>query len=304
MSQRKKKINSPYHPRYWLTWLGLGLLYLTSQLSITWQLTLGRCLGKLAYIFLPQRRHIAEVNLRLCFPELNQQQRLALLKKHFIAMGMGVIETGMAWWMPQQKFEKLGCIEGAENLEHALNKNKGVILLCAHFTTLEIAARIVGKRFKIRTIYREQKNRLFNRFMERARKRNVEGIIPRDDTRAVIKSLKQNIPIYYAADQDYGRKHSIFIPFFGVPAATITGTVRLAKMTDSPIVPVFHYRDNNGQYRVIFHPALTNFPTDDLEQDLLRINQIIETAIRECPEQYLWSHRRFKTRPAGEKRPY
>jgi Kdo2-lipid IVA lauroyltransferase/acyltransferase len=305
MSKRRKRPTQLYHPYYWPMWLGLGLLYLISQLPITWQLPIGRGLGILGYYFLRQRRHIAQVNLQLCFPTFNKQQHIELLKKHFAALGMGIIETGMAWWMKEKKFQQLGVIEGAEHLEKALQQGRGVILLSAHFTTLEIAARLVGKRYKIHTLYREQKNRLFNFFMERARKRSVAAIIPRDDIRTIIKSLKNNIPIYYAADQDYGRKHSVFVPFFGIPAATITATTRLTNINHSPIVPVFHYRDNNSpHYRVVFYPALENFPSADLETDLTRVNQLIENAILVKPEQYLWTHRRFKTQPAGEKRPY
>jgi Kdo2-lipid IVA lauroyltransferase/acyltransferase len=305
MSKRKRKPEQLYHPYYWPMWLGLGLLYLISQLPYSLQLITGRCLGKLAYWLLPHRRHIAQVNLQLCFPTLNKQQRQQLLKKHFAAMGMGVVEAGMAWWMKEKKFQRLGIIEGAEHLEKALQQKRGVILLSAHFTTLEIAARLVGARYTIHTLYRAQKNRLFNFFMERARKRNVAAIIPRNDIKTIIKSLKNNIPIYYAADQDYGRKHSIFANFFGIPAATITATTRLAKINNSPIVPVFHYReDHSPYYRVIFHPALENFPSDDLEKDLTQVNHIIEQAILLKPEQYFWTHRRFKTRPEREKRPY
>lgn len=299
------KSNSFYHPRYWGTWLGLGLLYLCSKLPYRWQLAVGRLLGKLGYLLMHSRRHIATVNLRLCFPELSDKQRTILLKKNFASLGMGIMEVAMAWWLPEKKLQPLGHIEGAENLTNALQQGKGVILLSAHFTTLEIAARIVGARFTIRTLYRKQKNRLFNSFMERGRARNVDGIIPRNDLRTTLKSLQENIPVYYAADQDYGRKHSLFVPFFGVNAATISATPRLAKISGAPIVPVFHYRlDDDSGYRISFQPALTHFPTEDTAKDLQRINQIIEDAIRAKPEQYLWIHRRFKTRPAGEARPY
>lgn len=305
MKSRKKKPTQLYHPYYWPMWAALGILYLISQLPPSWQLLIGRWLGKCGYLFLRQRRHIANVNLQLCFPQLNAEERQTLLKKHFEAMGMGIVEMGMAWWMNEKKFLALEKMEGVEHFENALKQGRGVIILSAHFTTLEIAARLVGARYKIHTMYRTQKNRVFNLLMERGRNRNVAGIIPRDDIRTLIKSLKNNIPIYYAADQDYGRKHSIFVPFFGIPAATITATIRLAKLNNSPIVPAFHYRDDNSpHYRIVFHPALENFPSDNLENDLTRINQIIEHAIIVKPEQYLWTHRRFKTRPEGEKRPY
>lgn len=304
-SKHNNKFSQFLHPRHWLTWLALGILRLCACLPYRQQLAVGRFLGKIGYLLLRRRRHIAATNLRLCFPNLTPRQRLALLRENFAAVGIGIMEMAMAWWMNKQTLQNLGYIEGATHLEKALEQGKGVILLSAHFTTLEIAARIVGSRFTIRTLYRKQKNRLFNLFIERGRQRNVDGIIPRDNLRGIIKSLKSNIPVYYAADQDYGKKHSLFIPFFGVPAATITGTIRLASMSGAPVVPVFHYRLENGKgYRIVFHPALTDFPSSEIEQDLLRINQLIEQAIREKPEQYLWIHRRFKSRPAAEKRPY
>ncbi len=292
-------------PRYWFTWLGLGVLYLVAQLPYPWQINIGRAMGKLAYRIMRDRRHIADVNLRLCFPEKTSEQRRALIKKNFESVGIGLIEMGMAWWTPQNKIATIGHVNGLENLNAALAQGKGAIMLCAHFTTLEITARIIGRHMAIRTIYREQKNRLFNAVMERHRRQIVAGIIHRKDTRGMIKSLKQNVPIYYAGDQDYGKKHSIFVPFFGVQAATITGMLRLAAMTGAPIIPSTHYRiDKKPYYVITLHPALENFPTGDDEKDLLRINQIVENMIVEKPEQYYWIHRRFKTRPEGEARPY
>lgn len=293
-----------YHPRYWLTWLGLGLLYLIAQLPYRWQLSIGRLLGKIAYCALPRRRHIAAVNLRLCFPTLNEHQRQQLLKAHFAAIGIGIVETGMAWWMPTAKLPPLQ-IEGAEHLMHALTAGKGVILLSAHFTTLEIAARLIARHFPICVIYRLQKNRLFNLFMENGRRRNTSGIISSENMRGLMYHLKKNAPIYYAADQDHGLKHGIFIPFFGVPAATITTTSRLVKMSHAVVVPVFHYRlEGNQGYRIVFQPGLTDFPSADIAADTLRTNKIIEQAILVKPEQYYWVHRRFKTRPEGEEYPY
>jgi KDO2-lipid IV(A) lauroyltransferase len=293
------------HPRYWPTALGLSFLFFFSKLPFKSQRKIGSVLGKIAYVALRRRRHIANVNLKLCFPHLKESERNILIQKSFDSLGMGIIETGMAWWASDKKIENLSSLEGKENLEKALEKGKGVISLCGHFTTLEIAARIVGKQFRMRAIYREQKNKLFNFFMERGRKKIVDDIIDRNDPRAFINTLKENIPIYYAGDQDFGKKNSLFIPFFGVPAATITSIIRLAHMTGSPVVPVSHYRlDDKNQYVVTIHPALKNFPSGDLEADLLRANQIIEEMIRHKPEQYYWVHRRFKTRPEGEEKVY
>jgi len=299
------KITAFLSPRYWPTWLGLGLLYLIAQLPYTWQIGIGRCIGKLAYLIMRDRRHVADVNLKLCFPEKTSAQRTELIKKNFASVGIGLIEMGMAWWAPQKTIAQLAQPQGKEHLEKGLAKGKGAILLCAHFTTLEITGRIVGKKMDTYTIYREQKNPLFNYIMERSRKKIVAGIIPRHDIRGIVKTLKKNKGVYYAGDQDYGKKYSIFVPFFGVQAATITSLIRLCEMTGAAVIPSSHYRiDNKPYYSLTYHAPLENFPSGDMEEDLLRINQIIEKMILKHPEQYYWIHRRFKTRPEGEKRPY
>ncbi|WJW75265.1 LpxL/LpxP family Kdo(2)-lipid IV(A) lauroyl/palmitoleoyl acyltransferase [Thiohalobacter sp. IOR34] len=292
-------------PRFWPLWSGLGLGWLVAQLPYRWQMRLGRGLGALLFHTARRRRHIARTNLRLCFPELDEAARERLLRSNFAALGMGVVETAMSWWTPDARLRPLARIEGLEHLRAALAQGRGVILLSAHFMTLEIGGRLLALEAPFHVLYREHKNPLFERVMRRARERHFEKAIPRDDMRGFLRSLKANMPVWYAPDQNYGREHSIFVTFFGIPAATISATHRLARISGAPVVPFFPERlaDDAG-YRLRLLPALADFPSGDEAADTQRINDLIEAEIRRIPEQYLWVHRRFKTRPEGEKTPY
>ncbi len=276
-------------------------MWLIAQLPYRAQLGIGAILGGLMYHASPRHRHITAVNLRLCFPELSAPERATLLRRHFGSLCMGVVETAMSWWTPDKKLRRLAHIEGMEHLERAKKMGKGVILLSAHFTTLEIGGHLLAMHTPFHAMYREHKNPLFDAVMRRARERRFEQAIPRRDVRAFLGSLKMGLPVWYAPDQNYGRKHSVFVPFFGVPAATNTSTSRLAHLSGAPVVPFFQIRLPHGQgYQLNIYPALENFPSGDITQDTLRVNQLIEQQIRRAPEQYLWVHRRFKTRPPGE----
>ena len=245
------------------------------------------------------------MNFSLCFPELTDQQRQKLLVDHFASLGIGIMETAMSWWATKKQLQKLVSIDGLQHLHDALQGGKGVILLSAHFTTLEIGGRLLALYAPFHVMYREHKNPVIERVMRNARTRNFDKAIQRKDLRTLLHSLKQNLPVWYAPDQDYGRKHSIFAPFFGVQAASITATSRIARMSGAAIVPFFQTRlpDNRG-YRLTLYPALQDFPGENVEDDTRRINELVEAAIREQPEQYLWVHRRFKTRPPGEDKLY
>lgn len=275
-------------------------MWLIAQLPYRAQLTLGGLLGRILYHASPARRHIAAVNLAVCFPDLSKPARADLLRRHFASLGTSAVETAMSWWTPDERLRRLAHIEGLEHLEQAQKAGKGVILLSGHFTTLEIGAHLLAMQVQFHAMYREHKNPLFDAVMRHARERRCEHAIPRGDVRALLNSLKMGLPVWYAPDQNYGREHSIFVPFFGIPAATITSTSRLARLSGAPVVPFFQVRLPHGQgYRLTLHPALQNFPSGDITQDTLRINQIIEQQIRHAPEQYLWVHRRFKSRPPG-----
>lgn len=290
-----------WSPRYWHVQAGLALGRLVARLPFPVQIGLGKALGWLAYLLMPGRRRVARTNIHLCFPELDVRARRRLLRGHFQSLGIGVIETAMSWWAPAERLRGLARVEGLEYLRAALANGHGVILLSAHFTTLEIGGRLLSLHAPFHVLYRPHKNAAFEAVMQAARARHFEKAISRDDMRAMLKSLKANMPVWYAPDQNYGREHSIFVSFFGIPASTITATARLARISGAEVVPFFQERlPGTAGYRLRLYPALVNFPTDDEAADTQRINDLIEAEIRKIPAQYLWAHRRFKTRPAGE----
>ncbi|RME35554.1 MAG: LpxL/LpxP family Kdo(2)-lipid IV(A) lauroyl/palmitoleoyl acyltransferase [Gammaproteobacteria bacterium] len=292
-------------PEFWPLWAGLGSAWSLAHAPYPVQMAVGRRLGRLALRLASARRHIAAVNLRLCFPALSEEERQRLLERHFESLGMGIVETAMSWWTPPNRLRHLGHIEGLENLHHALERGKGVLLLSAHFTSLEIGGRLLARQVPFHVMYRRHKNPLFERVMRKARERNFEKAIDRDDLRGLLRSLRANMPVWYAPDQDHGRHHSVFVDFFGIPAATVTATARLARISGAAVVPFFPERlPGNRGYRLRVLPALEHFPSGDDRHDTLRINRLLEQEIARIPEQYLWVHRRFKTRPEGEPAPY
>ena len=266
---------------------------------------LGRMIGRLGYVLARGRKHTAEVNLNLCFPEWPQNQRRTLLREHFLSLGMGLMETATAWLRKPDSYEHRFHIEGIEYLREAAREGKGVILIGFHFTTMDICAAVLSTQIGMGAMYRKNKNPVLDYIMKKGRNKNLTGVIEREDIKGVIKFLRNGGIIWYGPDQDYGRKHSIFAPFFGVNAATIQATSRLARISASKVVVFTHYRQpGNNSYVVRLSPPLENYPGDNMEGDARTINELAENAIMEYPEQYWWIHRRFKTRPAGESRPY
>lgn len=289
------------HPRYWPIWIFYGVIRLISYLPYKIQVGLGRRVGRVMMYLSSKRRKIAETNLRLCFPDWTEEKRQEILKKHFESLGICLFEFGITWWWPDERFRPLAQIEGLDNLHNALGKNKGVILLAGHFTTLEIISRVLKLHADFYPMYRKNNNPLIDHIITSGRIRHTGKAIPQDDLRAMIRSLRNNMPVLYIPDQNFGRKHSIFVPFFGIQTATVPATSRLAAIDNTPVLPIVQQRlpDNRG-YRLVIEKALDNFPAEDLEQDTIRINQLFEHQIRNNPVDYLWVHRRFKTRPEGE----
>jgi len=297
----KNKFLDLLHPRYWPTWLSLGILYLITKLSYRLQLQFGKNLGRISYYLLKRFRHIGEINLKLCFPELSNKERTNLLKKQFQSLGMGLIESAMAWWMPDHKIDSLIHVDGLEHLQEAISRKKGVLILSGHFTSLDICGRLFSSIFPMYVVYREQKNQVIDRLLKQHRQFKWMQPIHRHAIRQIIKTLKQNKAIWYAADQDYGPTHSIFSPFFNISTATISTPSRFASRTGATVVTLFYHRLPKGEgYQINIGPILENFAQGNDYQDMLCFNQLLEQAVRAHPEQYLWIHRRFKTRPQGE----
>lgn len=287
------------HPKYWLTWLGIGLTFIPSLLPYRWILQLGRWLGRISYHVAGDRVHVARVNLEKCFPGLSQDEREALLKKNFESVGIGIMEVTIAWWWPSGRLEKIVSYQGLENLQ----SDDGTILMVMHFTTIELAGRLITQRHSVDATYREHGNPVFEYVQRRLRHRFDPGsqLLRRRDVRGMLRSLKSGRTVWYSPDQDYGTQNGRFVPFFGIPAATITSTSRLAKAGRAKVIPmtVTRLADAKG-YEVHLHSALEGIPSGDDYQDALQVNQFVEQRIREHPEQYMWLHRRFKNRPAGE----
>ena len=295
------------HPRYWALWLGLGVLWLVVQLPYRWLLGLGRLVGWVMYHGAGERRRIAARNLELCFAHMSAPEREALLKENFASSGIALFEMAMSWWWPRARLARLAHIRGLEHLQQAHAQNQGVILMAVHFTTLEIGAALLGQRHTIDGMYREHGNALFDYIQRKGRERhNADATaIEREDIRAMLKVLRAGRAIWYAPDQDYGRKQSIFVPLFGIQAATVTATSKFARLGKARVVPFTQRRLPGGRgYELIVHPPLEGFPGESEEADCLRVNQWIEQVVSECPQQYLWAHRRFKTRPEGEPKLY
>lgn len=293
------------HPRFWLLWLGLGLLWLVTLLPYRVLLGLGRALGAMMYRLARSRRQIVELNLQLCFPQLSESERQRLVQENFASTGMTFFEMAISWWWPAARLRRLGTVEGVEHLQQAEADGQGVILMALHFTTLEMGGALLAVQRGLYGMYRPHKNPLFDYVQRRGREQRLLGVIGRDDVRGMLKLLRAGGVVWYAPDQDYGAQRSVFVPLFGVPAATVTATSKFARMGKARVIPFTQQRLPDGQgYRVIVHPPLADFPTDSEELDCLRINQWVEQAIQVCPEQYLWAHRRFKTRPPGETKLY
>ena len=252
---------------------------------------LGAVLRRLPIGFVKTARR----NLELCFPELSPRARAQLLDRHFASLGIAVLEIPLAWWLSPARLARLVHIEGAEHLRAALTRGRGVILLTAHFTPMEMAGRALVSVAPVSFLYRPTKNEVLAYALRRFRCRYGGQGIARDDIRAFITALKNNECVWYAPDQSYRKKGAEMVPVFGIPAATNTLTSRLARMTGATVLPYFLQRLPGTQgYRGVIHPPLENFPSDSPAADTERFNHMIEAQVRAAPEQYLWIHRRFK----------
>jgi KDO2-lipid IV(A) lauroyltransferase len=286
-------------PKYWLSWLAYAWMRAIVLLPFSWQLWVGKRLGRVLHVVIYPRRHVAEQNLTVCFPKLSDQERNALRRSHFESIGASVAEMAMAWYGSKQTIRDLIRVEGEEYLRDALAKGKGVILFCAHFTTVEFFSPALEQLCPhVCAMYRIQRDEMINVIMTRGRRRSVDELFQKDSSRAMVRSLAENSVVWYAADQSYRRKYSALVPFFGVPAMTNTATSRLAKISGATVLTYFGRRlpDDSGYVLSIGAP-LENFPSDDLVEDTTRLMKELETYVRQCPEQYCWIHKRFKGRP-------
>jgi len=293
------------HPRYWRTWLGIGCMYLLAHLPYRLNLTAGKLTGLLAYIFAINRRRTAATNIRLCFPELSAKQQRSMVKETILDNGMGLAETCLAWFDYERINHNMIDIEGESHLIAAIAEGRGVILVGAHYSTLDLGGVLMAKYQKVGVMYRAKKQPLFDLVMKNARSRFCEAVIERSDMRSVIRFIKKGGVMWYAPDQDYGRRNTVFAPFFGIIASTINVIPRLVQVNNSPVLILSHHRkaDHTG-YVVSISPPLENYPSGNDVADATTINSELEKQIIKYPAQYMWLHRRFKTRPEGEAKLY
>jgi Kdo2-lipid IVA lauroyltransferase/acyltransferase len=289
-------------PRHWAAWLGLGVVWLIAQLPYAALLWLGRRLGGLILRVPSARRDIAETNIALCFPELDKAARRKLVDSNLRDLGLMLVEFALGWMGSEKKIASIPIvIEGLEHLEQARTNGQGVLLVGGHFSHLELCARLVSQRIRISGMYRKMDSAIFEWAVLRARLDYATTMFDKDDLRGTVKYLRSGGTVWYAPDQDMRSKDSVFVPFFGIPAATITATHHLARMSGAVVIPFFHRRlPNNGGYVLRLGAALDNFPSTDALSDTARVNGCIEQMVREAPEQYLWAHKRFKSRPEGQ----
>lgn len=292
-------------PRFWGIWLALGALRVVVLMPYPVQASIGRRIGRVALRLASRRRRIAERNLAMCFPDLDQDQRHRLLVGHFESVGMTLIEMALCWWASDSRLHPLYRIEGLEHLREALDRGKGVIMLTGHFTSLDLGGRFLTMQAPVTAMYRRNENPLFDRALRLGRERSAQQAIPKQDIRGMVRALRQNHAIWYAPDQSHRRRHSAVVPFFSIPAATNTATSALARMSGAQVVPFYSVRlPGDAGYRLVIEAPLKDFPSADAAADAARINRWLEQRIREAPEQYLWIHRRFKPFAAGQPDPY
>jgi KDO2-lipid IV(A) lauroyltransferase len=288
-----KSITHFLGPKHWLTWGLMGIAYFLSYLPWSLQQGLGKYLGRLLHLIAKRRRHICDVNLKICYPEMTDIARKALTKAHFESMGIGVFEMFTTWFQDKNKTISKVSFNNQDVVEKALAKGKGSIIIGAHFSSIDLCGTHMACYIDVHPIYKLQRNPVMNWVMERQRRKIFSKTIERRNVREVIKSLKQNKAVWYAVDQDYGRKNSVFAPFYGHECATISHISRLAKSTQATILLYDYGRTKEGYFLSL--SELEDYPTGDEVQDATRINQLIQQQIEPKKEQYFWTHRRFKT---------
>ena len=287
-----------FAPRHWPVWLGVGLCMALARLPWGLQRAMGAAVGWLALRLLPDRREAARTNLALCLPELDGPAREALLRANFRDVGIGLFEFARAWWGEVAPMRASARIEGLEILQRLQAEGRGVLLVSGHFMTLELCGRLLGDHVPLAGMYRKHRSPVMEWAVLRGRLRYASAMFGNGDTRAAIRHLKRGGVLWYAPDQDMRGKDTVFAPFFGIPAATITATHQFARMTGCAVVPFFHRREGADYVLQVGQP-LSPFPTDDAVADSAAVNAAIEAMVREAPTQYLWLHRRFKRQPEG-----
>ena len=287
----------PRGPRHWPAWVGIGIAALLARLPWSLQRVLGRGIGRLLMVLFGSRRRVAARNLALCFPELDADAQAALLRRSFEELGIGLFEFARAWWGSVEPMRGKVTVEGLEHLQAARDGGRGVIIISGHFVTLELAARLMCDHAPLAGMYRPHDGAVMEWAVLRGRLRYATAMFTREELRPALRHLKQGGLLWVAPDQDTRRGDSVFVPFFGRPAYSLTSTHQLARLSGAAVLGFAHVRHDDGSYTLQLTPAFENFPSTDATADTARVMAAIETMIRAAPTQYLWIHRRFKRQP-------
>lgn len=289
--------------KVFFTYLLVGFLWLLHWLPLPFLRALGRGLGRLLYALGRERRKVALINLRLCFPDKTEAEREDIAKRHFVAFAQAVLDRTLGWWASKERLERIIRIHGVENLTDP--EGRPVILLTPHFVGLDAGGTVVSMHVVGCSVFSMQKNPVLNKLLYDGRMRFNKALLlsRQDGMRKIVKAMKDGHPFYYLPDMDFGPNESIFVPFFGVQAATIPALSRLVRLTGARVVPVICRQSPDG-YDIEVMPSWENFPGQSVEADTEFMNQFIESQVLRMPEQYFWLHKRFKTRPPGEQRFY
>ncbi|TAM46467.1 MAG: lipid A biosynthesis acyltransferase [Gammaproteobacteria bacterium] len=303
---RLKLGRNTFAPRWWPSWLLLLFLRLSALLPLRASRLLGATLGLLIYALNAKRRHIARVNLKLCFPDKSDAERADLLRRHFMVKGQSYLDTGFLAWASLRRIRRATHIRGLEHLRAARQRGRNVILLAPHFLGMNFAASVLAREHAEFSMMKLQRNAVVNWLLNKGRMRFGLKLLARTQgLRPVVRTLKEGLAFYYLPDEDFGPRHSVFAPFFGVPTATLTTLGRLAELTDAAVIPCFVRLLPRGRgYEIMLKPPLANYPRGDKQDDAACMNRALEDGIRTHPEQYMWTFKLFKTRPHGAPAPY
>jgi len=298
MAANRKPLHLYLAPSTWPTWFGLALLRIVCWLPHSAALSIGRGIGYLGHLVGGTRRAIVRRNIELCFPDMTPDQRDALAKRHFAALGMSLIEMGLGRWASDSHLTSLTAIEGVDHVLQAVNDGIGVILLSAHFTTLEISGRVLSLNIPpFAAVYRKSRDAFVTEVLRSGRERSAADTIEKRDIKSMVRNLRGGGVVWYAPDQSYSRKGAEVIPFFGVPSMHTTATSTLARLGKAVTLPYFPERLPDGRYQLRILPPLEDFPSNDLVADTNKYVAVLEEQVRRCPEQYFWVHRKFKDLP-------
>ncbi len=296
--------NDWLHPRHWPLALGLGVLWLAARLPLRAAQAFGRGLGRLAWLLIPRRRLVVRRNLELVLPDLSEAERRRLEHESFASAGMGMVEGALAWWGRDERLAPWVRYEGLEHIEQARNEGRGVLIIGGHFSALEISGRLMAMKIPVDLVYKPARNTMFERVMSAMRLRYVHGLISSSNIKAMMRRLRDGGICWYAYDQDFGRASSVFAPFFGVPTSTLALTGRIVEASGAKVVFIHPERLPDAQGYVMRLVPVPEIPSGDPVRDATIYNGLIEHFARQHPADYFWMHRRFKTRPEGERSPY